>query len=192
MSIVDLQLSRRAAAWENFFTNFGANVAMSIAYNPVSGGTASICIRETPSGKRFPIPTSGVPDTPGQHRLPSVRTISLDRIRSDLDWFDYRIGRALCGTRFTNAPGELRPAWVGFVENLETNAHVHLLFRMPDDVVDEFTELAFPLWDQRCKSASIRVKLVWGNGWAHYATKDQWGMALEGDPGLFVCNRSRK
>jgi hypothetical protein len=192
MSTVDLQLPRRAAAWEKFFKNFGANVAVTFVYNPMSGATDAVRGRKTGSGIRIPSPTVGMPDTPSQHRLPTVRTISLDRIRSDLDWFDYWIGRALCGPQFTKASGERRPAWIGYVENLDTNTHVHALFKMPDDLVDEFTENAFSLWHQRCKSGSIRVKLIWSDGWAHYATKEQWGMALEGDPGLFVCNRSRK
>lgn len=190
MSTVDLQLPQRAAAWENFFKGFGANVAVTFAYNPVSGATDVVRGRKTAQGTRIPRPVVDATDTLDPHQPRTVRTISLNRVHSDLDWFDYWIGRALCGPQFTKA-GERRPAWIGYVENLDTNTHVHALFKMPDDLVDEFTEYASSLWTRRCKSGSIRIKLIWSDGWAHYVTMDQWGMALEGDPGLFVCNRAR-
>lgn len=190
MSAVDLQLPQRAAAWETFFKDFGANVAVTFVYNPVSGATDAVVGRKTARGTRIPRPVADVAETPA-HQSRTVRTISLSRIHSDMDWFDHWIGRELCGPQFTKA-GEHRPSWIGFVENLDTNTHVHALFKMPDDLVDQFTEYASTLWPRRCKSGSIRIKLIWSDGWAHYVTMDQWGMALEGDPSLFVCNRSRK
>jgi hypothetical protein len=132
MSTANLQLPQRSRAWINFLTAFQANLAMSLVYNPVSGGTVSVCYRETRQGKRIPLPTPRVANASGVNRLPLVRTISLDQIQSDMDWLDYRVGRALHGTRFTNLPDDRRISWMGFVEKLGSNAHVHLLVRVPD------------------------------------------------------------
>jgi hypothetical protein len=74
------QKSARAEAWVNFFRTYPANYAVTLAYNPVYGGTASPAYRITGDGECLRLPTSGVPVKPGVNRLPTIRRITPEQV----------------------------------------------------------------------------------------------------------------
>ncbi|GJD54753.1 hypothetical protein [Methylobacterium dankookense] len=179
-----------AAAWGSFFAAQAANVAVTLCYNPErAGGTSSVAYRFSKDGECLPLPPSGLSGGQRTNRLPTTHHVSLMQVHRDVDWLHRKMDRKLFGTRFNELPAEKRSSFVGYVEKPNSNVHVHIAWTMPDSRVDEFTEIVTNAWLARTPFGSIRVKLIHDGGWGRYATKEQWGAALEGDAALFVASR---
>jgi hypothetical protein len=183
-------LPRTACAAAHFFSVQGANVAVSLSYNPgISGGTVSPTYRFTQDGVCLKGPTSAQTGVPIADRLPSARRISLAQVHRDMDWLHRKMDRKLFGTRFSELPAEQRSRFIGYVEKPTSNIHLHLAWTLPDSRVDEFTEIVTDAWQARSRFNSLRVKLIHDGGWGAYIVKEQWGAAFEGDAALFVASR---
>lgn len=122
----------------------------------------------------------------------ATATVSLDRIRADLDKLHLYVDVGLHGRHVTDWPEERRCAFVGFVEHPDTNAHVHMLWRVPAVHQDEFEQVLDATWARIHQPGSLDVKPNPNAGWAKYVCKDQWGATLDGDPALFVASRTAK
>lgn len=118
--------------------------------------------------------------------------VSLARIRDDLDALHLYVDVKLHGRYVTGWPEERRCAFIGFVEHPETNAHAHMLWRVPAARRDEFEQVLDMIWARIHPPGSSDVKPNPDAGWAKYACKDQWGATLDGDPALFVASRPAK
>lgn len=71
------------------------------------------------------------------------RSVSLDRARADLQNLHHRVDRQLLGARFHRKPASLRTAAVFVVEKIETNLHVHSMWRLTRTTYFKFNKL-FP------------------------------------------------
>jgi len=187
------QRAALAKAWEDFFAARRAGVGVTLAYNPQRpGGTASPTYRFTLDGECLRGPTSGLSGVPVANCLPTMGHISLVQVHRDIDWLHRKMDRRLFGTRFNELPSEERSDFVGYIENPNSNVHVHLAWTMPDARCDEFTEIVTNAWLARSRFNSIRVKLIRDSGWGEYIAKEQWSAALDGDAALFVASRSAR
>lgn len=187
-----VELRQRAAAWREFFTSYPATHFVTLAYNNVYGGTASLCHRLTSDGEFIPLPTSGVPVESGINRLPTIRRIRLEQVHADLDRLHRNVDRKLFGTNFNELPEERRTSFIGFVEHPESNVHVHTLWRVPEGYDDDFTEKVEARWKAVNRFHSTDVQPIRDDGAASYTCKDHVGRALEDDPALFVFSRACK
>ena len=116
--------------------------------------------------------------------------VSLARIRADLSKLHLYVDVELHGRRVIAWSEDRRCAFIGFVEHPGTNAHVHMLWRVPANRQHEFEQALATVWTRIHPPGSTDVKPDPDAGWAKYACKDQWGAALDGEPDLFVASHA--
>lgn len=173
-------------AWGEFLGEFGG-YAVTLCYNHHIAGTASPCYRITSNGECLRLRGSGVAARYGVNRISGARAISLERVHADLDRLHGRVDRKLFGSRFHKLPDDQRTAFVGFVEHLTNNTHVHLAWHAPVERADEFTSVVTEAWLATGPAATIDVKPIRDSGWGRYISKYQHGAS---DAALFIASRS--
>jgi len=174
-------------AWSDLFATYPASFAVTLAYNPTLVGTVFPAYRLLGTGERIRLPMPALKARSDVRQLATSLKVSCERIQSDLDRLHRNMDRKLFGARFHKLPTERRTAFMGFIENLETNAHVHLSWRVPGDRLEEFAGQIQGLWLKTTPHGSIRIKPIEDAGWGSYSTKRR--PALK-DPELFVANRT--
>jgi hypothetical protein len=174
------------AAWGEFLGEFGGH-AVTLSYNQHHVGTASPCYRITPDGEYLRLRGSGVAARYGVNRISGARRISLEQVHADLDRLHGRVDRKLFGARFNKLPADQRTAFVGFVEHLTSNAHIHVAWRAPIARAEEFIAVVTEVWLATGPAATINVQPIRDAGWGRYITKDQHG---EAEAALFVASRT--
>lgn len=100
----------------------------------------------------------------------------LGRVRSALRFWHSTVDRYLVGRRFHLCPPDARLWFAAFPENLHSNAHAHLVLRVPLALVQRFedgcggTHSAF--WTRVApRGHSLLEALVTPEAWANYAGK---------------------
>lgn len=119
------------------------------------------------------------------------------KIRADLCHLHARLDRKLLGRRFNVLPGEGRTWFAAFGEHLTTNAHAHLVVRVPPDRCAEFERL-FPtgtgrcdLWTRLAPAGTYAAEpLSDPAGWARYSIKDLTEDSVWMLSGEFLPNRA--
>lgn len=165
--------------------------ALTFCYNNVYGATTSWCYKITEFGECFRLPTSGVPVDPGTNRLPIIRNIPLEQVHTDLEALHYYTDSRLYGPRFHKKPEHLRSSYIGIVEHVDTNIHVHLLWTMPREQAEELADHALIGWKKITDGyGSVAVaRLHDAQGWASYCCKDLGRIRLDEEPLLFVSSK---
>lgn len=103
--------------------------------------------------------------------------ISIRRLRSDLRDLHARLDRHLHGRRYNRLSRSSRSWFAGFPENLDSNAHVHLLLRV-DEARHQALESLFPgtrgaFWNRLAPLGThVLARITDAEGWAAYSTKD--------------------
>jgi hypothetical protein len=123
-------------------------------------------------------------------------TMSVDQVQRLVDLLHYYIDRELIGPRFTRAANaDRRTSYVGLIEHLDTNTHVHLLWLVPEFWGDEHRdfEVHLPrLWKRIVRSGSCVVEPIYDEaGWASYITKELRDPRLQGSPHLIFSRNLR-
>jgi hypothetical protein len=174
-------------AWSDFVESYPASFAVTIAYNPVLAGTVFPAFRVVETGERIQLPMPALKARSGIWQLATPLKVPCESIQSDLDRLHRNMDRKLFGPRFHKLPPERRTGFIGFIENLETNAHVHLSWRVPGDRLEEFAGRIEGLWLKTTPYGSIRIKPIEDKGWGSYSTKRRPALKA---PELFVWSRT--
>lgn len=193
MTSSQLQL---AQAWVAFFQDFPATHAVTLAYNSIYGGTVLPCYRLKSDGEAILLRKSDISINGGDYWLPVTRRVPLETVHRDIEHLHRNLDRQLFGSKFNKLPEHKRSAYVGFIEHVTTNIHIHLLWRVPDDRSTQFEERLPVNWRMidrpHSQFYSAHVQPIRDGGWAHYVCKDQVGRTLEDDPLLFVSSRVKR
>ncbi len=190
MVALDVTINRKqlGAAWGEFLTGFGGQHAVTLAYNNHISGTAAPCYRiAQDSGECLRLRGSGVAARYGVSRVSGARMIAVEQVHKDLHWLHGRVDRKLFGTRFNQLPDDQRTAFVGFIEHLNSNTHIHLAWRVPVARVEQFDAVVTEAWLAMGPAATINVQSIRDDGWGRYIAKDQHG---EAEAALFIASRT--
>jgi hypothetical protein len=123
-------------------------------------------------------------------------TMSVDQVQRLVDLLHYRTDRELIGPRFTHAAkADRRTSYIGLIEHLESNTHVHLLWRVPvfwGNEHQRFETLLPDLWERIVRSGSCVVEAIYDEaGWASYISKELRDPRLQGSPNLIFSRNLR-
>lgn len=99
--------------------------------------------------------------------------IGLDQVRRDLQHLHGLVDRRLYGPRFYKRKPVKRTSYIGCVEHKDSNLHVHLAWRVPQDNRKIFERAIAEIWCSPSRSTTVAVKRITDlAGWAQYMTKD--------------------
>lgn len=118
-------------------------------------------------------------------------TVHIPRIHADLDKLHLYVDDFFYGSRAARRPLEKRCSFIGMIEHPASNAHVHMLWRVPADRHSEVDVALRSVWQRIRPSGTVDVQVGPDEGWARYVLKDHWGAALD-DALLFVASRSAR
>jgi hypothetical protein len=175
-------------AWSDFVASYPATFAVTLAYNPIWTGTVCPADRITEADERIRLPMPALRARSGVWQLATPRKIPCERIHANVGHLHRNVDRKLFGTRFHKLSPKQRTGYIGLIENPETNAHVHLAWRVPPNRSDEFTGLIRPLWRKMEPYGTADVERIYDvKGWGWYCTKRR---PARKDPELFVASRT--
>lgn len=98
--------------------------------------------------------------------------ISPRSARDRLDAFHARMDRALIGPKWLEKP-EDRIRFIGFVEKVETNIHIHAVFNLPTKQDRAFVKAAPAIWEKLAPAGNLDIQAVtYAEGVADYITKE--------------------
>ena len=177
--------------------------AVTLNYNPMYGGTAFPGYRIV-QGEPVLVPSSirrGSFSMRAERRsaeakrlckretitMPTVLKVPLETVHSDLNRLHARIDHTLYGSRYHRRPAMRRTGYIGFIEHENSNIHVHLAWRVPEDRTNEFSKVVTKEWSTVHAIGTIVVKPVRDEGWANYMIKVT-NDVVYGDAALFVAS----
>ena len=163
------------AGWRSLFADFRYTHAVSLAYNPQCRTTAAQCFRAMPERAKVAIPT---PLRVSEYLLPASSEALMLRVQKDLDFIHGRIDRRFLGARFHLLPSARRSSFVGCVEHVASNAHIHLLWNLPvaaDNITSRLASEIDCAWMRAAPRGTTVVETPHDHlGWASYVMKELW------------------
>jgi hypothetical protein len=176
-------------AWSSFFTEYDANLAVTLAYNPILTGTVFPAYRIAYHGECIKLTMPSFRSGPEVRRLATTIRIPCEQVHADVDRLHRSVDRKLFGSRFHKLSHVKRSRFIGLIENPEANVHVHLLWHVPEDRLEHAGKLIKPLWRRVTRYGSTKIKHQYDEGWASYCTKQRPALNA---PELFVASRANR
>ncbi|GBH29362.1 hypothetical protein [Sphingobium xenophagum] len=100
------------------------------------------------------------------------RWISMDEAQRTFEEFHARLDRKLLGRSYMTRPDE-RTDYRATIEKIDTNIHIHALFRMTAEQKSRFVVEAPSIWKKLFEAGNLNIKPIYhSEGAARYITKE--------------------